>query len=175
MPIRKKRIETLAVDILRECSVNEPPVDVESIAERRGLLIDFQPLQSDLSGFLFHDEQHAVIGVNSSHPKVRQRFTIAHELGHFLLHQNDPLHVDRAVQAKFRNDLSKQGTDPDEIEANLFAAELLMPRIMVAQDLHQNAVVDILDDHFFNELAQRYSVSTQALFLRLMNLGYIEQ
>lgn len=175
MPIRKKRIETLAVDILRESGVSEPPVDVESIAERQGLLIDFQPLQSDLSGFLFHDEQHAVIGVNSSHPTVRQRFTIAHELGHFLLHQSDPLHVDRAVQAKFRNELSKQGTDLDEIEANLFAAELLMPRIMIAQDLHQNDVVDILDDHFFNELAQRYNVSTQALLLRLMNLGYIEQ
>lgn len=175
MPIRKKRIETLAVDILRESGVSEPPVDVESIAERQGLLIDFQPLQSDLSGFLFHDEQHAVIGVNSFHPTVRQRFTIAHELGHFLLHQSDSLHVDRAVQAKFRNELSKQGTDLDEIEANLFAAELLMPRIMIAQDLHQNDVVDILDDHFFNELAQRYNVSTQALLLRLMNLGHIEQ
>ena len=175
MPIRKKRIETLVADILRECDVNEPPIDVESIAEKHGLMIDFQPLQSDLSGFLFHDEQHAVIGVNSSHPKVRQRFTIAHELGHFFLHQSDPLHVDRAVHAKFRNDLSKQGTDLDEIEANLFAAELLMPRMMVAQDLHQIDVVDILDDGFFNELARRYNVSTQALLLRLMNLGYIEQ
>jgi Zn-dependent peptidase ImmA (M78 family) len=175
MSIRKKRIETLVTDILRECEVSEPPVDVEAIAEKHRLLVHFQPLQSDLSGFLFHDEQHAVIGVNSSHPNVRQRFTIAHELGHFLLHQNDPLHVDRAVHAKFRNDLSKQGTDPEEIEANLFAAELLIPRMMVALDLHQNDVVDILDDHFFNELAQRYNVSTQALLLRLMNLGYIDQ
>jgi Zn-dependent peptidase ImmA (M78 family) len=175
MPIRKKRIEMLVADILRECDVNEPPVDVESIAEKQGLAIEFQPLQSDLSGFLFHDEQYAVMGVNSSHPRVRQRFTIAHELGHFLLHQSDPLHVDRAVHAKFRNELSKQGTDLDEIEANLFAAELLMPRMMVAQDMHQNDVVDILDDHFFSELAQRYSVSTQALLLRLVNLGYIEQ
>jgi Zn-dependent peptidase ImmA (M78 family) len=50
-----------------------------------------------------------------------------------------------------------------------------MPRIMVAQDLHQIDVVDILDDHFFNALAQRYNVSTQAFLLRLVNLGYIEQ
>ncbi len=79
------------------------------------------------------------------------------------------------MYAKFRNELSKQGTDLDEIEANLFAAELLMPRMMVAQDLHQNDAVDILDDDFFYELAQRYNVSTQALLLRLVNLGYIEQ
>ncbi len=175
MSVRKKRIETLVGDILRECGTVEPPIAVELVARQYGLQIRFQPLQSDLSGFLYHDEQHAVIGVNSSHPKVRQRFTIAHELGHFLLHQNDALHVDRAVHAKFRSSLSKEGTDVDEIEANLFAAELLMPRILLAQDLEQTDAVDILDDQFFNQFAHRYNVSAQALLLRLINLGYIEQ
>jgi len=66
MPIRKKRIETLVADILRKCDVNEPPVDIESIAEKQGLVIDFQPLQSDLSGFLFHDEQQSKAEVHNS-------------------------------------------------------------------------------------------------------------
>ena len=100
---------------------------------------------------------------------------MAHELGHFLLHQSNSLHVDRAVQAKFRNALSNQGTDVDEIEANLFAAELIMPRSFLAQDLEKIDVIDILDDQFLGRLAQRYNVSTHALLLRLINLGYIEQ
>jgi Zn-dependent peptidase ImmA (M78 family) len=155
--------------------VVEPPVVVEAIARKYNLHIRYQPLQSDLSGFLYHDEQQAVIGINSSHPKVRQRFTIAHELGHFILHQNDPLHVDRAVQAKFRSTLSKQGIDVDEIEANLFAAELLMPRDLLALDLSHVKAVDILDEDTFIQLAHSYQVSVQALLLRLVNLGYIEQ
>jgi Zn-dependent peptidase ImmA (M78 family) len=175
MAVRKKRIQTLIKEILHKHSVSEPPISIEMIAQKHGLQIHSQPLQSDLSGFLYHDEHHAVIGVNNSHSKVRQRFTIAHELGHFLLHQNDSLHVDRAVHAKFRDSLSKQGTNIDEIEANLFAAELLMPRIFLAQDLEKIDVVDILDDQFFGHLAQRYNVSAQALLLRLINLGYIEQ
>lgn len=174
MAVRKKRIETLIQKVLRECNVTEPPIPIEDIARKYGLLIRFQALQSDLSGFLYREQEKGVIGINSYHPKVRQRFTIAHEIGHFLLHQNDSLHVDRAVQAKFRNKLSHQGTDEDEIEANLFAAEILMPRELITRDLERIEAIDILDEDF-EELAHRYNVSSQALFLRLMNLGYIEE
>ncbi len=174
MAVRKKRIEALTQKILCECNVTEPPVPIEEIARRYGLQIRFQALQSDLSGFLYREQQRGVIGVNSFHPKVRQRFTMAHELGHFFLHQNDALYVDKAVQAKFRNNLSQQGIDEDEMEANLFAAEILMPRDLIAQDLERTEAIDILDEDF-DQLAHRYNVSTQALFLRLMNLGYVEE
>ncbi len=175
MAVRKKRIETLTQKILRECNVDEPPVPIEGIAKRYGLQIRFQALQSDLSGFLYREQEDGVIGVNSIHARVRQRFTIAHELGHFLLHQNDALHIDRAVLAKFRSNLSKQGIDVDEMEANLFAAEILMPRDLIAREFERSEPIDILDEDFIVQLAHRYNVSIQALFLRLMNLGYIEE
>lgn len=174
MAVRKKRIETLTQKILSECNVGEPPIPIEAIAKRYRLQIRFQALQSDLSGFLYREQEDGVIGVNSIHAKVRQRFTIAHELGHFLLHQNDPLHVDRAVHVKFRSNLSKQGTDVNEMEANSFAAEILMPRDFIAREFEQSEPIDILDEDFIIQLAHRYNVSIQALFLRLMNLGYIE-
>ena len=175
MAVRKKKIETLTQKILGECNVGEPPVPIEAIAQRYGLQIRFQALQSDLSGFLYREQGDGVIGVNSIHAKVRQRFTIAHELGHFLLHQNDSLHVDRAVHVKFRSNLAKQGTDVDEMEANSFAAEILMPRALIEREFEQSEPIDVLDEDFIIRLAHRYNVSIQALFLRLMNLGYIEE
>ncbi len=175
MAIRKKRIETLTQKILHECNVVEPPVPIEGIVKRYGLQLHFQALQSDLSGFLYREQENGIIGVNSIHAKVRQRFTIAHELGHFLLHQNDSLHVDRAVHVKFRGNLSKQGIDTDEMEANLFAAEILMPQDLIVREFERNEPIDILDEDFIVQLAHQYNVSMQALILRLVNLRYIEE
>src|SRR3954470_4270018 len=68
-----------------------------------------------------------IIGINSSHPETRKRFTIAHEMGHLVLHQLDQVHVDKQFLVKLRDDISSQAIDPHEIEANAFAAALLMP------------------------------------------------
>ncbi len=175
MRVRRRRIERLVREVLSDSDVVDAPVPVEQIARRCGLDIRFQPLDSDLSGILFPAGQRAVVGVNSSHAKVRQRFTIAHELGHFLLHKNDQLRVDRTVQPRFRSRLSSAGTDVEEIEANWFAAELLMPRTWIKGDAASLRDVDVLSEDDVRRLARRYAVSTQALVVRLVNLGYIEQ
>ena len=62
---------------------------VNLIARARGIDLVFEPQKSpedDVSGFYFREGDRRVIGVNSTHPTVRQRFTIAHELGHAVLH-----------------------------------------------------------------------------------------
>jgi Zn-dependent peptidase ImmA (M78 family) len=148
---------------------------VEVIAKKEGLDIRLEPLQSNLSGFLYRHQNQAIIGANSLQARARQRFTIAHELGHFLLHEDEQLHVDRSPYFRLRSDLASQGVDSAEIEANRFAAELLMPRAMVDSDLKAPDPVDVLDDEFVARLARRYGVSTQAMTLRLNNLGYVEQ
>lgn len=174
VPIRRKQISTCVEKLLRDGNITEPPVPVETIAKEQGLVILFERLDSDLSGFVSGPEHGSIIGVNTSHPKVRQRFTIAHELGHYLLHQTTNLHVDRSFLMK-RTELSSQGTDDDEIEANAFAAELLMPRDLLATDLKNVGDLDLADDSVISDLARRYRVSTQALLLRLINLGYVDQ
>ncbi len=173
--VRRSRILNLAIDILNKSKVVKAPVPIETIAKKYGLQVRLQPLESNLSGFLYRDGKNSLIGVNSHNARVRQRFTIAHELGHFLLHQGDSLHVDRAVFAKLRSDLSSQGVDEEEIEANLFAAELLMPRELIARDLENADIVDILEEEFLLGMSKNYDVSLQALVLRLNNLGYIDQ
>ena len=106
---------------------------------------------------------------------MRQNFTVAHELGHLLLHDQDQLHVDRAFPTvRLRDDVSSQGIDDAEKEANLFAAEILMPERFLKGDLADRSAIDLYDEEFLPELARRYGVSVQALMFRLQYLGYIE-
>jgi Zn-dependent peptidase ImmA (M78 family) len=144
------------------------------IAKSHGVRIFYKSLDDDISGFLYRDLSEAVIGVNTHHAPVRQHFTVAHELGHLLLHEQEQLHVDHGFRVRLRDDVSSQGVDDAEREANFFAASLLMPGEFLDRDLDRDWI-DLLDDDFLRDLARQYEVSTQALVNRLKNLGYIQE
>lgn len=176
MAVRRRKIRELVQQLLHEAKVSQAPVPVWDIARAKGARIAVDSLDGDLSGFLFRDGGQKVIGVNTQHAPVRQNFTVAHELAHLLLHDQDqePLHVDRAFPTvRLRNDVSSQGVDDAEKEANLFAAELLMPEQFLRQDLAGRAPLDLYDG-YIPELAKKYGVSVQALMFRLQYLGYDE-
>ena len=68
---------------------------------------------------------------------MRQRFTIAHELGHRALHPGRELILDVPVRVNLRDKTSSMASDIEEIEANAFAATLLMPEQMIRDQLSQ--------------------------------------
>jgi Zn-dependent peptidase ImmA (M78 family) len=171
MPIRKRYVKSIARELLNQYEVSDPPVPVERIAKAEGVSLVLKDLEGDISGFLLRrDDGSPVIGVNSHHPRVRQRFTVAHELGHYLLGDEDSLHIDRKFELKLRSNLSSQGVDSDEIEANLFAAELLMPGFLLNQDIEDAQPFDISDESEIRRLAKKYGVSSQALMIRISSL-----
>ena len=161
--------------LLGENGITEAPVPVSQIAKAKGARIFVDSLEGDLSGFLYRDASHAVIGVNTSHSTARQNFTIAHELGHLLLHDQEALHVDHEFRVRLRSDVSSQGTDEAEQEANYFAASLLMPKEFIERDLAGQEYVDMYDDDLLEGLARKYGVSAQAFAIRLKTLGYIQE
>lgn len=179
MQVRRKYVARVATELLGAYGIASPPVDVEAIARRLGLDVRRNPnSRDDLSGFLLRQtgRDGGIIGVNDSHAPNRQRFTIAHEIGHHLLHPADELYVDqtgRGLTIQARDQQSSEGTNPQEIEANLFAAALLMPEEFLQEDLAQSGDIDLEDDHALSELAQRYQVSVQSLTFRLANLGFV--
>lgn len=175
MAIRRRKIDALVRELLAAYNVRKAPVPVERITKARGARIFYQSLEDDVSGFLYRDPAQTVIGVNTHHAPVRQSFTIAHELGHLLLHDQQQLHIDRGFRVRLRNEVSRRGTDDAEREANLFAASLLMPKQFLEEDLESAEDVDLLGDGFFSDLARKYGVSSQALVNRLKNLGYIPE
>lgn len=170
MPNRGK-VKKLADRLLSMGAVNSPPVPVWELAKLAGVTVKCGQLPEDLSGFLVRDKQSIVIGVNSSHSETRQRFTLAHELGHLLLHPQAS-YVDRSFPIFFRDERSSKAEIRAEIEANQFAADLLMPMQMLTSV--GRTPVDMDDESQIKKLAHRFQVSPQAMIFRLTNLGLAE-
>lgn len=186
MNVRRKHIRSLVQRLLEDLSISSPPVDVEALAARLGALVVAEPhVDEAVSGFLYRDpaRRSSVIGVNAAHSKNRQRFTVAHEIGHLLLHSFPSIHVDKAGygsgygQLKLRGPMSAAGVDPEEVEANFFAAELLMPCSMVEAELARYPDLDLLDEKEFQralaDLSKRFKVSPQSMGIRLVQLDLL--
>ncbi len=163
------QIEKLADSLLAD--VKEPPIPVQAIASALGLFVDHVALSDEVSGVLVVNEEGGVIGVNKDHALVRKRFTIAHEIGHYVLHRGDEqLFIDKGYKVLFRDETSGQGTDIRERDANAFAAALLMPRRLLG-DLARTYHLDLGEQGGpVEELAKLFQVSTQAMTYRLAKL-----
>lgn len=165
-----------AQQVLKDGGVTSPPVPLERLAEQCRASIRYEPFEGELSGMVHRrSDGSGVIGVNSSHSPTRQRFTIAHEIGHLLLHSDDDVHIDEKRPLGQRDEISSQAIDPREIEANQFAAELLMPESLVRE-----CVGRLVDDEpelsiedAIEKLARTFRVSELAMTHRLTNLRIV--
>jgi len=159
MGINRQKVEGL----LRAANIKEPPVNVHKIA----LLMDFRVMpwggfSDDFGGGVFVYEGAKIIAVNDKHPSNRQRFNIAHEIGHIANgHNISDTDLKRFSDGEF-NYLN--ANHRQEKEANMFAAELLMPKKFLDNSLPLSG----LD---YNRLALEYEVSEQAMRVRLNTTG----
>lgn len=147
-------------EAMRQARISGLPIDVAGAASALGLKIQYEQMTDEMSGYLERRGSEWVIGVNSFHSYVRQRFTLAHELAHFVLHRDD--------QDEFRDVIFTRRSlhrDEREREADRFAAQLLMPETQLVADV-ESGVTNV------NALAERYQVSGLAMKYRLQNLGY---
>lgn len=182
-PVGIKKASQAATAMVEKYGVAQPPVPVHKIIENEGLRVVYERLPSDTSAVLVrHADGERLIGVNASHSPTRQRFSLAHELGHALLHftsappENGDAVVDRPLEVLFRDGVASLGTSKVEVDANTFAAELLMPRKLVERSfrelLAERPRFDL--DASIAELARDFEVSTQAMTYRLVNLHLID-
>ena len=165
--ISEAKIRRAAEGLLADAGADGPPVRVGDIARSMGARIVLEALETDLSGVLHVVDGTPLIAVNSAQSGARQRFTVAHELGHFVLHGPQTF-VDRRFVFR-RDQKAATGTDREEIQANMFAAEILMPRDWLLRDAGDLGF-DMGDDDALRELARHYAVSQSAMAFRLANL-----
>jgi hypothetical protein len=138
------------------------PVDPVRIARDLGLDVRIAPMQADVSGALENRPgRDPVIYLSIGDARNRQRFTCAHEIGHYVKRTNEGNSNYEFVDR--RAVLASTGLDPDERFANQFAAELLMPADAVRRLRKQGFGPA--------DLAARFGVSGEAMNLRLKNLG----
>lgn len=169
---RRRKIEQLVSELLQTYKVQGPPVPVKRVARSLGLEIQMQTFKKgEVSGILVREGNRAVLGLNAADHRNRQRFTIAHEIGHFLLHEGDRVFVDRSYNVSLRSSISSLGTDLEEIEANTFASLLLMPEEFLVKDLQEEEIDidDLKGTEKLKKLVRRYRVSPQAMSFRLIN------
>lgn len=169
----KSRSVDAARYLLKRYEITDAPVPVEEIAKNLGATVSARPNSAEISGVLVRDGDSIVIGVNARDDLLRQRFTIAHELGHLRLHPGRPLHVDRSVLINSRMSGERGRGKGEEREANWFAAELLMPERLLrkeANGIAESGQVQNEDD-LIDCLAAKFRVSKSAMRFRLLNLG----
>ncbi|RJQ32230.1 MAG: ImmA/IrrE family metallo-endopeptidase [Actinobacteria bacterium] len=151
----------LARNLIAELNINQPPILLDDVIKRvrkhHDLSVFPWELGTQTDGIQISGENMSAIGYNQSQHRHRQRFTVAHELGHFLLGHTSkerPLDLESKV--------------PDEVEANQFAAELLMPLALLKSDINGGQKQPKM-------LAKKYDVSEEAIWWRLLECRLIEK
>lgn len=170
------RADRAAQKVLDAAGVTKPPVPVDRLVAAEGIHLAFEPMGgNDVSGMLYRRAAMTVMVVNAHHHTHRQRFTIAHEIGHHRLHDSDA-YLDGNATLRFRDGISATGTDREEREANAFAASLLMPSTWVHDRFLQlvKSGRRIDEDEAITRLAHQFNVSEPAMRFRLVNLGLLD-
>lgn len=171
--MKLQHIEELAEKILKEANCLIVPVNVTKCVKSNNIKLQEVELEDDVSGFFIIKDKTAHIGFNKYHSDKRQRFTIAHEFGHYILHSKDtPLFVDTTEKTLYRNVDSSTGEMEKERQANAFAAALLMPISLLKREIDNCDIssIDSITDH----LAKKFKVSEKAMTYRLTNLGLLD-
>lgn len=167
--------EQLVRELIASRTIQPPPVDPFKVAKALGLIVVADDLGEDVSGLLIRRGSQVVVGVQRSDHPNRRNFTVAHEIAHYRLgHQFEigaHVHVDKGNFISQRGSRSSKGIDPKEIEANQFAASLLMPT-QIVQNEARKLGLPLLDSDV-TALADRFKVSEQAMTIRLSKLGLL--
>ncbi len=166
--MRKDEIERRAKAMLRDHGMLDMAVDPVRLANKAGLKVYNAKFGNDkVHGLVATRDGNAKVYVNADDPPSRKRFTIAHELGHFILHLTD-----REGEYIDDSDNFRVPVEPDaewtperrhEWEANVFAAALLMDSDLVRQKWREIRHID--------GMASWFQVSPTAMAIRLQSLG----
>ena len=161
-PALLKDVDTITA-YAKDCGYFEGEIiDLDStISLFPDLKVEYIPMEPTKSGALFFKDGYWIIQVNVNHNKKRQRFTLAHELGHYILHKER--NSDFKDTIFFRNEI----LDSMEYSANEFASQLLMPENNIRKSIEIDNVKNI------GTLAELYGVSAAAMKYRILSLGYI--
>jgi len=167
--------EAKAAALLARLEITKIPVPVKSVAEKLGaFVVPSGELDASVAGLLIRDAKRGtVICYRAADSRTRQRFTIAHEIAHLILHPGRPLLIESSIPIEYnaRTPTAGYGTPVEETEANQFAAALLMPQFAIDHEV-QNAIYRSgIDNEAIGRLARHFGVSPSALQYRLINLG----
>ena len=168
----KRITEKFIDDLIVSNEITNAPVNLDDLVEGLSISVRKYDFSEDVSAVLVVEEDGtATIGYNPKESPNRIRFSIAHELGHYFLHSNSSkgIFMDKLM---FRKNIKlyNRREEQIEIEANYFAANLLMPKQLLIKEVRRLDYDDDDDDNI-KKLADLFEVSVSAMTFRLINLG----
>ncbi len=178
--IRKncKSISSAVDKILNECKITTPPIDVSIIANSMGIdLFGASFREDNLLGIIvdadkpiepFDSKRFIAVNNSPNNYRTRRIFTIAHEIGHYILHCNDSLNY-------FERHLIGDGNSHSfaERQTDYFAACLLMPQSMFKREFDKVKNVSDINEIIVH-LKKTFNVSTKSVVRRLAELNLID-
>jgi len=145
------------------------PVNLYGLLKELNIQLLYSPLKDNLSGIIQKIDDNYRIIVNETHSETRKRFTIAHELGHFIYHRDligDGIADNIAYRCEFPNEYNNPNIGSrEETEANKFAVNLLMPHEIV--ESYRKKITGISDNELVEKMANEFNVSKQAMAIKL--------
>jgi len=178
------KIKKQADALLNQFKIEKPPIPIERVAKELEATVVYRPFdgKEKISGVLVREAKRTVIGVNAATEETRQRFTIAHELGHLIMHKGEifvdmmaRLNIHGSAEINMRASSPSITLDKKELEANQFAAELLMPsqfiESQITEVLDENPDIEVED--LIKKLSRQFEVSQNAMEYRLKQLGFL--
>lgn len=180
-------IERTAQKVLRDAGALTIPIDLDRVLRDLNVRVHEEDMDDETAGVLIVKGEQRHVLVNKDHSSNRRRFTVAHELGHLVLHDDEGngdesgerMYIDRQIRVYQRvgeptsavyQQEGSQTTIEQEREANFFAACLLMPAHHVTLAAQER---DLFDEVSVASLARSFEVSEQAMYIRLQQLQVV--
>ena len=166
-------IEKLVEKVFNDTELRSIPVKIIPIVKYYGFSVFRANMPDNESGYIIVSKEvvepfnaNKVIVYNANHSNKRNRFTVAHELAHYIFHSDEEIYAHR--------DSGDSGIE--EINANSFASALLMPKKEISASVKE-AKNDFWgsapNEYIISRIADEFNVSEQAAEIRLRKLGQI--
>lgn len=156
------RLNSIHQEIIKKYQ-NDMPIKLGLLSKELGLIVKRATLPANISGEIKEQNGEIIIRVNRHDAKTRQRYTLAHEIAHFLLHRH-------LLSTGITDDVLYRSSQSDEIEAeaNRLAADILMPMNIVKNLMHKHD--KLKGEIFYQAIADDLDVSVTAIKIRLSKI-----
>ena len=167
----RRYLDVSVADQMEWDSEEEALENWRDVVQSAGVWVFKRPFrQRDVAGFCIYDAQRPLVYLNNGQPKVRQIFTLFHELAHLFFEFN---HLERSDVERYVNSL--EGYDREiEIACNRFAGEFLVPTSHFRQNVDPGIAVGITDERL-GSIARKYWVSREVVLRKCLNLYWVSQ
>ncbi|MEW6727098.1 MAG: ImmA/IrrE family metallo-endopeptidase [Bacillota bacterium] len=163
--LRRAYVHAKARMLLAEFGIVCPPVDIESIIQQKGIALKYHLIEDLPYPVTFKIRDRFIISVNPTNPG-RDRWSMAHEFAHIELG-----HFDLGVDTVKQDNLTDNERYILDREADLFARDILMPKLWVYNQIRTRFNEKALRAEYVHQLAEIFGVSRQAMSIRLSEIG----